>query len=202
MRKYSRVLLIGLAASPMALVALGATGPGLAITPSGQSAGRANAEAILGDRSPGARRAGTAHTKLARATGPTERVLSQVRERPSPAAPPTTSNLSRAVFESAPLGAPTLVLAPLTNDLSGGAIGGPGGGIGGIGGPAPLFVPISTPGGGSGEGGTPTTPATPPPAVPEPFTWVTLLAGLGLIGWRLRHERSAGSARRAGRLPG
>jgi len=70
------------------------------------------------------------------------------------------------------------------------------------GGPAPLFVPISTPGGGSGEGGTPTTPATPPPAVPEPFTWVTLLAGLGLIGWRLRHERSAGSARRAGRLPG
>ena len=189
MGNYSKILLIGLAGSPMALVALGATGPGLAITPSGQgTAWLHDARDILAGRSPGARRHGVVQSKLARAQTPTERVLSGVRDRPVAAPVAAAPALSPKALSNVPLAGPPLAFAPLATDFSDVPIGGVGP-IGGIAGPGPLFIPVTAPGGGPGEGGTPSTPVTPPPAVPEPFTWMTLLTGLGLLGWRLRQDR-------------
>ena len=51
----------------------------------------------------------------------------------------------------------------------------------------------SPPGGGSPPatfpGTGPKQPIIPPPAVPEPGTWATMLLGFGLIGWRMRRAR-------------
>jgi hypothetical protein len=44
------------------------------------------------------------------------------------------------------------------------------------------------PGGPGSPPGTPTQP--PPPAVPEPGTWMTMLAGFGLIGWLMRRRKA------------
>jgi len=56
----------------------------------------------------------------------------------------------------------------------------PGSGPPGGGGPPGCCGPGSPP-------GPPSNP--PPPAVPEPGTWMTMLAGFGLIGWILRRRR-------------
>ncbi|HEY1145555.1 MAG TPA: PEPxxWA-CTERM sorting domain-containing protein [Allosphingosinicella sp.] len=58
----------------------------------------------------------------------------------------------------------------------------------------------SPPGGGSSTptfpGTPPGKPIVPPPAVPEPGTWATMLLGFGLIGWRMRAAKRLQLARR------
>jgi hypothetical protein len=62
--------------------------------------------------------------------------------------------------------------------------------------PGSIFFPPGggggPPGGGppGGPGSPPGTPNIPPPAVPEPGTWMTMLAGFGLIGWVLRRRKA------------
>lgn len=69
--------------------------------------------------------------------------------------------------------------------------------------PPPVFSPIgrvdpigggepSNPGGSENPGTTPVNPVdpnTPPPAVPEPATWLTLIVGLFSVGAALRYQR-------------
>lgn len=65
----------------------------------------------------------------------------------------------------------------------------------------PIFgggIPGGSGGGGGGGGGdtptnptTPTDPGTPPPAVPEPATWASLILGLFTAGAVLRYQRRA-----------
>jgi hypothetical protein len=76
--------------------------------------------------------------------------------------------------------------------------------------PQPLGAIFASPPGGGGGGppggggGTPGGPGSPPnsppltpPAVPEPGTWLTMLAGFGCVGWMLRRQKArlAGLAR-------
>jgi hypothetical protein len=69
--------------------------------------------------------------------------------------------------------------------LPGGDEGGSGGGKGG--------------GGGGGGGGSPPVAqfTAPPPAVPEPGTWMTMLFGFGAMGWLLRRNKAVIVSRRA-----
>jgi hypothetical protein len=72
---------------------------------------------------------------------------------------------------------------------------GPGGSIGGGGGGGGGIIP---PGGGSvitppGSGGT--TPASPPSGVPEPETWLQVLAGFAFAGGAIRYYRVRSKAK-------
>ncbi|HET9629294.1 MAG TPA: hypothetical protein VFP14_07420 [Novosphingobium sp.] len=135
--------------------------------------------AILDSRSPGARRPGVVQTKFAAAKPrPTERVLSEVRERPAPAGAPAAPGLSPAALNSLPVlgpnGAPgQLIPLPAVGPVGGGS--------------PPLLVPLTPvldipP-------VNPPLPPTPPPAVPEPVTWATLLTGMAVVAAQLRRER-------------
>lgn len=144
--------------------------------------------AILEGRSPGGRPAGVMQTKFAAAPHPTQRVLSEVRERPAPAGPAAAPGLSPATLSALPVLGPGPALAN---------------------GPTGLIVPAAAPIGGPGSpvlltpvtplvdvpGGNPGIPQTPPPApaVPEPLTWVTLLTGLAVLSGHLRLERRRGA---------
>lgn len=147
--------------------------------------------AILSDRSPGKRLAGAlVQSKPHLATGPTERVLSPVLERPA-AIPADLDNLAQRAQELVDPGlvrdpaAPGSNIAPPT---PGSALpGDPGGPVpplpgGGGGGPPTPPEPTPTP--------TPTSPPIVTP-VPEPATWVMMIAGIGLIGMQLRRRRTA-----------
>lgn len=58
---------------------------------------------------------------------------------------------------------------------------------------APPIIPFSSPPGVVGPPETPfTPPIIPPPPVPEPQTWSTMLLGFGLVGWMLRRRRKNG----------
>ena len=181
-----------LSASPAALVMINAAVPGFGLPPPGPATSPPpNANSILTDRSPGGRAIATVQSK-ARKSPPAERVLSAVRERPRTTPTATAPNFSPSVLAAAgPLTMPAVeFVAPEFGRTSIA----PMGTIGGGGGSAMLLVPVNAPGGTPGDS---ETPATPPPAVPEPFTWMTLLTGLGLIGWRLRRDRSECHAMRA-----
>ena len=56
---------------------------------------------------------------------------------------------------------------------------------------------LPPPGGGGGGGTLPPGPPIPPPpvisAVPEPATWIMMIAGVGMIGWQLRRRRAIGT---------
>jgi PEP-CTERM motif len=138
---------------------------------------------MLNKRSPGERTAAqltkTKHMQRALA-----KVQPLVRK---PVVPPITMPLTPMQVELASIvmPAPSLVSPPL------GQID--------IGPPPTLGAIVSPPGGGAivappGGGPPATNPTeprppvieTPPPPVPEPATWLTMLLGFGLLGWRVR----------------
>jgi len=180
-RGRSEIQIALLAGIPLIVGAIALTGSGVSSAPVAARvlAAVSSPLAILDGRSPGTRAAGTVQTKFAAAPHPTQRVLSQVRQRP--AAPAAPSQLSPAALENLPVlspgnvlaGGPTGMILPASAPVP-------------IGGPGSLLVPVIPLG---DVPVTPITPPTPPPAVPEPVTWATLLTGLGIISARLRLER-------------
>lgn len=175
-------------------------------------AGR-DALAMLAGRSPGRREAGLTSSKPAYAPGmrPTERVLSGVRERPT-AAPAAPDQMIDNVLGN-------LGLPPAAEDIPflPGA-GGPGdattlapGLLGPVGetpasaltsGPFGPFGLMSNSGNSGNPGSdeatnTPVTTPVAPAGVPEPSTWITMIAGFGMIGAAMRRRRGA-AARTAG----
>lgn len=153
---------------------------------------------IFSGRSPGERGPGALTSSKPHLTTwqPSERVLSPVLERPGTAGQP------------APAALPEQVAAALGPGSSP-AAGGPGGGIA----PVPLPIPgfpgssggIIPPGGGGSSGGGGSgggssgggNPPPPPPvvtAVPEPATWIMMIAGVALIGLQLRRRRTTAAS--------
>lgn len=144
---------------------------------------------ILADRSPGARAAGAlVQSKPRPGWQPSERVLSPVRDRNPGAIPVDLGRLADRAAE---------VIAP-AGPLAAGTLG--------SGAPVPAVPPTAwaglpggaippTPGGG-GVGGAVLPPVPPPPPVaapvPEPATWILMMAGIGLIGLQLRRRHAAG----------
>lgn len=142
---------------------------------------------IFSGRSPGERGPGALTSSKPHLTTwqPSERVLSPVLERPGTAGQPAPASLPEQVAAAIGPGA-----SP--------AAGGPGGGIA----PVPLPIPglpgssggiIPLGGGGSGGG----NPLPPPPvvtAVPEPATWIMMIAGVALIGLQLRRRRTTAAS--------
>jgi len=127
-------------------------------------------------------------TKFASAPQPTQRVLSQVRERPAPAAAAAPPGLSPETLNSLPVLGPDLALAEAPTGLTIPV-------TARIGGPnvpvllAPVTPLVDVPGGNPGI----PQPPIPAPAVPEPLTWVTLLTGLAALSGILRRERRRGA---------
>lgn len=170
--------------------------------------GGSTALAELAARSPGARVGG-----VALKAKPRRAALSPVASALGPEAEATTpaAALGSPLPEGPiPTGVPGIVLpdfaappVPTPAD-AGGTAAAPGfpefgGGLPPIAGPA-IFLP---PGGGGGGGGggtgvtpnpgptpmpTPTVPGV-PPAIPEPSTWLMLIAGFGVIGGAMRRKR-------------
>lgn len=152
-----------------------------------------NPLAIFSDRSPGERAAGAlVQSKPYLANGPTERVLSPVLERPVAPIPANLDNLPNQVMDviapgsAANPGTPGGNIAPPPFPIPG-----PPGSSGGL-------IPPPPGGGGSSGGGTPPIPPGPPPPpvvtpVPEPATWIMMIAGIGLIGLQLRRRRTVGA---------
>jgi hypothetical protein len=142
---------------------------------------------LIGQRSPGARTEGqltkTKHAwALARLrTAPTPHIV-----QPGPAPKADMAQVAQL------LEAPPLVPASvdLQQPIALAEIGAPQPSLGGILLPGPGSG--STPPGGSPPatfpGTEPKEPLIPPPAVPEPETWATMLLGFALIGWRLRRR--------------
>jgi hypothetical protein len=187
--------------------ALGGTIGGLGIAEASAKVARLidlpDPAAILGARSPGGRDAGAMFTtKPARERlasrprvpvpgAPRERVLSNVRERPSIGWAPPYVELPAtplAFGPGVPVGDVPLTPAALGPLPSGGGFTPtpfiPGGGTGGGGGGT---------GGGGGGGGD---DVVPPPAVPEPATWATMILGFLMVGGALRRvarRRAAGA---------
>lgn len=147
---------------------------------------------LFSARSPGSRGNGATyqtkpgHAAAPLAKRPTEKVLSEARERPQPMAAADPTQLARSVpnvFQPPAASAPTPGILPV--DIPTGT---PGGG--------PIPIPV-IPGGGPGGGGvipSPAPVATPTPeptAVPEPSTWAMLIVGIGLIGSAMRRRSNA-----------
>ncbi len=144
--------------------------------------------AILEGRSPGGRGGGAIQTKVAYAPvavkGPSERVLSAGRPQPvgAPAAIPD-AQLGKLIDDligpTVPgPGNPTLVTDPVPPGLGGGSSSSGGG-----------FVPPPVIFGGSSGGSSGGEIPTPPISVPEPGSWMMLIAGVGFIGASLRRRR-------------
>lgn len=148
--------------------------------------------AILSDRSPGPRGSGALiqskpHHALAQAPfQPSERVLSEVRDRPANPIAANLDNLPERAMElvspgspagSIPPGSLLPIPAPPGTGLPGSS--------GGI---------LPPPTGGGGGGTVPPGPPPPPPIVtpvPEPATWLMMIAGVALIGLQLRRRGGA-----------
>lgn len=185
---------------PAALVLVGGT-YAFSSSPMGGSAiaaAIADPLSVFAARSPGGRAPGAlTQTKPSRSAGaerpvklaevfPSERVLSNVRTRqPDEFAP---ADLPDALFVG-PVAGPAGGAVPGIDAITPIVPTGNGG--------IPIFTPGGigpvVPGGGGGGGGgeTPTEPTTPvTPSVPEPTTWLMMIAGFFAIGSALRSRRS------------
>ena len=146
--------------------------------------------AVFAGRSPGERgNAQLVQSKPMAALMPSERVLSPVRDRPAPPIAANLDSLPNRVME---------VINPAASPIPG--IGMPGNGTSTAlppGTPGSSGGLLPPPGGGGGGGTLPPGPPIPPPpvisAVPEPATWIMMIAGVGMIGWQLRRRRAIGT---------
>jgi hypothetical protein len=151
---------------------------------------------VFAARSPGARAPGAlTQTKPSRSKGaerpvklaevfPSERVLSNVRTRQ----PDVPADLPDALFVG-PVAGPAGGVVPGIDAITPIVPTGNGG--------IPIFAPGGVgpivPGGGGGGGEIPTTPTTPvTPSVPEPTTWLMMIAGFFAVGSALRSRRFSG----------
>lgn len=150
--------------------------------------------ALFAERSPG-ERGGGALLSTKGALGPSERVLSEVRDRDPGLGDPPADAFAPVTPED---------IAALPDGLpgAGGSSGGPpgGGGPGGGGAPggpgfSPFFSPFTPGGGDPGDPGTVGSPpgtTLPPPggvsAVPEPATWAMLILGFFAVGIAVRRR--------------
>lgn len=183
--------------------------------PSGLSADAGTSEALaeLAARSPGARIGGIAlkaKTKrgapLVRAAAlgraptpasavPIASVMGAGPEGPLGSAPTALETMPGALI--AP-GAPAITALPAPGGIGfvpgpggGGVVIGPGPGSGGTpgGGGAIVPTPTPTPSSPSAPTSTPTPTIPPVSAIPEPGTWLMLIAGFGLLGAAMRKQR-------------
>jgi hypothetical protein len=145
---------------------------------------------MLEKRSPGQRTEAqltkTKHKQLA---------LAKMRplDRTRPALPPILPSLANMPVELASIVMPPPELIPPIGQIDigppptlGAIVSPPGGGGGGVVGPPGPGSPVSNP-------SEPKEPIVVPPAVPEPSTWLTMLFGFGLMGWRIRRGKSVGN---------
>ena len=157
---------------------------------------------VFAARSPGARLAGALYQtkpKLAAASRkrrrpirlvPHERVLSNVRSRPSPPAAPFGDELPLALLgepglmSDMPFGPPASVSPAL--DVPPFGFGDTPGFTGGSGNPPSN----ETPGGGGGPGPGTGPGQGPASAVPESGTWLMMIVGMGMIGQAVRRQRA------------
>ncbi len=158
---------------------------------------------VFAARSPGGRAPGAlTQTKASRSKGaerpvelaevfPSERVLSNIRTRqPDEFAP---ADLPDALFVG-PVAGPAGGAVPGIDAVTPVVPTGNGG--------IPIFTPGGigpvVPGGGGGTGEPPTEPTTPvTPSVPEPTTWLMMIAGFFAVGYALRSRRRGAGARLA-----
>lgn len=198
--RLALIPIFGAALVPAGIVATGA--PGSAVI----AAVLADPATLLAARSPGGRPEGAlTQSKPVKPAAMLERVLSDLHERPGAVTPAAVAPaLAGAPADSDVL--PGTVVAPEAFPVVASDVGpAPGPFIGG-GSNLPgaivtpgIFTPPGgggTPGTGGGGGGgdtpgtvTPVTPGTPVASVPEPATWLTMIAGFGLIGAILRSRR-------------
>ena len=170
-------LSLAIVAAPLSMVAL-ADGTASAVVDKGR-----DFVALMKDRSPGERTTAeltkAKKRKLAAAALPKQRALAKVVKP----APPTEflEALSPQLAQLPPL-VPFDVVPPLAivPPGPGGPVVNPPGGPGG-----PIVFP---PGGGNPPS---VVPPPPPPAVPEPATWLSMLLGFGLLGSVCRFRRRA-----------
>lgn len=146
---------------------------------------------LLATRSPGERAAGAVATKRPLVKAPRQRAKSLgAAPDADEAAGPVLALLNEAPAATPDVLTPPLLGMPVEADLLPPVIlGGPMYGIGGGGGGS-----IGGGGGGGGGGGIlPPGPGdlVPPPAVPEPSTWLTMVVGFGLLGLGLRWNRKS-----------
>lgn len=211
--RWALVPLGAAALAPAGLIATGTAG-GAAV-----AAALASPLSVLAARSPGERAHGALAQSKSRRSGDDERKLADVLKRtPGPGGAPGPIG-SVPGSPVGPLGDDALYPAPDTfvTDQPGGGdlVLGPSP-TGFTPGPGPIFAADVIPGSGGGNGGggggttpgpgTAVTPETPAAtSVPEPGTWLMLIAGFGMIGGALRLGRTriaAGAAHGGALLPG
>jgi len=166
--------------------------------------------ALLEDRSPGDRTAAEL-TKTKKKAAPEQRALGKINKPEAPpefveaiVPPPPAAIEDVPPFPVALAGLGPLVEIPPPPPGGGGIIstaGTPGGGGSGGGGgdtenpppenPPPENPPPTNPPGGDTPG---QTDFPPPPVVPEPGTWGTMLMGFALTGWLMRRRRRSNGA--------
>ena len=140
--------------------------------------------AFFAERSPG-ERGGGALFSTKPGIAPSERVLSEVRDRDPPAGDPPAADTFAPVTDED--------LAAIPGGLPGGS-GFPGGAGGAPGGPgfvSPFFAPFIPGGGDPGDPGIVGFVPSPPGgvgAVPEPATWAMMILGFFAVGAALRRR--------------
>jgi hypothetical protein len=138
---------------------------------------------LIGERSPGARTEGRLTKTKVKHGLPTVRLaarpaakmplsLEQVLVAPPPMLIPVDVGLPAPLEAMTPL-LPAAIVAP---PAGGGLIAPPSGGGGTLPGQPGSRIP-------------PQTPVVPPVPLPEPGTWMTMLLGFALVGWRFRRNR-------------
>ena len=147
---------------------------------------------LLDERSPGERTAGEL-TKTKSALADEERPTIVPKNLAEVLAPPALE-VASADIGTPPAALPTVPPSPPGAFL----LPPPGGGVGGN--PPPGGGVIVPPGGGGnpppgppnqppGPPDQPPGPPDQPPPLPEPGTWMTMILGFGIVGWKMRRNR-------------
>jgi len=152
--------------------------------------------AMLQDRSPGDRTAAELTKTKKKTAAPEQRALGKINKPENPPEfvdailPPPVAIEDVPSFPVALAGLGPLVEIPPPPHGGGGIVTSAccgGGGGGGTENPPPEKPPVENPP--TDNPPVPNPHNNPPPAVPEPNTWATMLLGFGLTGWLVRRRR-------------